>query len=85
MEDNSDDGRYVLPQGKTSPEDWIQRGNIFMDKNCHDLAAHCFTVAKDPVRRTFAAALACGLDLRMKIIKDGRRTPEQELQFFKVN
>ena len=84
MEDQSDDGRYVLTQGKNSPEDWIQRGNVFLENRIYEHAAHCFSVAKDSIRYTFATAVATGLDLKLKRDVAGRVTQEQELQFFKV-
>ena len=31
MEDNTEDSKYVLTQGKNNPEDWFARGANFMD------------------------------------------------------
>lgn len=58
MDDDCDQSRHVLTQGKNSREDWIARGNSFMDTRLFDLAAHCFKVAQDAVRFTVALAYA---------------------------
>ena len=82
MEEHSDDSRYVLTQGKNTPEDWVQRGNNFMDCRLFELAAHCYKVAKDSVRFTVANAYASALDVEKN--RKGRLTSEQRLQCFKV-
>ena len=56
MEEKTDDSRYVLTQGKNSSQDWIARGQNFMDSRLYDLAAHCYKVAQDPIRFTVASA-----------------------------
>ena len=66
MEDHTDDSRYVLTQGKNSSEDWIARGQNFMDSRLYDLAAHCYKVAQDPVRFTVATAYASVMLVKSK-------------------
>ena len=66
MEDHTDDSRYVLTQGKNSSEDWVARGQNFMDSRLYDLAAHCYKVAHDPVRFTVATAYASVLAVTSK-------------------
>ena len=66
MEDHTDDSRYVLTQGKNSSEDWVARGQNFMDSCLYDLAAHCYKVAHDPVRFTVATAYASVLAVTSK-------------------
>ena len=66
MEDHTDDSRYVLTQGKNSSEDWVARGQNFMDSRLHDLAAHCYKVAQDPVRFTVATAYASVMAVKSK-------------------
>ncbi|DBB04235.1 TPA: hypothetical protein ACH3X1_013259 [Trebouxia sp. C0004] len=56
MEDNTEDSKYVLTQGKNNPEDWVARGANFMDNKLYDHAAHCYRVAEDDVRQTVALA-----------------------------
>lgn len=66
MEDHTDDSRYVLTQGKNSSEDWVARGQNFMDSRLYDLAAHCYKVAQDPVRFTVATAYASVMAVKSK-------------------
>lgn len=66
MEDHTDDSRYVLTQGKNSSEDWVARGQDFMDSRLYDLAAHCYNVAQDPVRFTVATAYGSVMAVRSK-------------------
>lgn len=56
MEDDTDATRHVLTEGKNSKQDWIGRGQNFMDCRLFDLAAQCYRTANDPVRFTVATA-----------------------------
>ena len=87
MEDNTEDSKYVLTQGKNNPEDWVARGANFMDNKLYDHAAHCYRVAEDDVRRTVALAYARFSSL---VRKKSRMTPaEYRLEYrqetFKVS
>ncbi|KAA6421340.1 MAG: hypothetical protein FRX49_08618 [Trebouxia sp. A1-2] len=74
MEDNTEDSKYVLTQGKNNPEDWVARGANFMDNKLYDHAAHCYRVAEDDVRRTVALAYARFSSL---VRKKSRMTPAE--------
>jgi len=74
MEDNTEDSKYVLTQGKNNPEDWVARGANFMDNKLYDHAAHCYRVAEDDVRRTVALAYARFSSL---VRKKSRMTPSE--------
>ncbi len=74
MEDNTEDSKYVLTQGKNNPEDWVARGANFMDNKLYDHAAHCYRVAGDDVRRTVALAYARFSAL---VRKKSRMTPSE--------
>ena len=78
MEDDCDQSRHVLTQGKNSREDWIARGNSFMDSRLFDLAAHCFQVARDAVRFTVALAYASYMNVKSNqaALKPAQLNPE---------
>ena len=83
MEEKTDDSRYVLTQGKNSSEDWVARGQNFMDSRLYDLAAHCYKVAQDPVRFTVATAYAKVMAVKSQ---QATLTPTQTRQeHFKVS
>ena len=83
MEDHTDDSRYVLTQGKNSAEDWIGRGQNFMDSRLYELAAHCYKVAQDPVRFTVATAYASVMAVRSKGF--GLSTAQVRQEHFRVS
>lgn len=75
MEDSADESRHVLTQGKTGKEDWIARGNSFLETRLFDLAAHCFKVAKDAVRFSVATAFA-----RLTIVRSKQFSKQSALK-----
>ena len=82
MEEKTDDSRYVLTQGKNSSQDWIARGQNFMDSRLYDLAAHCYKVAQDPIHFTVATAYASAMVVRGKQADVPRSQTMQE--YFRV-
>lgn len=79
MEDAADGSRHVLTNGKNRPEDWAARGHNFMDSRLYDLAAHCYRMAKDPVRFTVATAdgSVMALDSKQSAMKPAQISQDQ--------